>query len=360
MIDLWHDVRRIFDGEALSTVHHDISTELWLEWFTCHMISQQCLTVKHCLHSITLVRRNSFQNDWFASWCVRNVRWWSVVYIPSRYFNGTLIKMIDLWHDVRRIFDGEALSTVHHDISTELWLEWFTCHMISQQCLTVKHCLHSITIFQQNSFQNDWFATLCVRNVRGWSVVYIPSRYFNGTLIKMIDLWHDVRRIFDGEALSTVHHDISTELWLEWFTCHMISQQCLTVKHCLHSITLVRRNSFQNDWFASWCVRNVRWWSVVYIRSRYFNGTLIKMIDLWHDVRRIFDGEALSTVHHDISTELWLEWFTCHMISQECSMVKHCLHSITLVRRDSFQNDWFATLCVRNVRWWSIVYIRSH
>ena len=161
------------------------------------------------------------------------------------------------------------------------------------------------------------------------------SQYFNGTLIKMIDLWHDVRRMFDGEALSTVHHDISTELWLEWFICHIISQECSMVKHCLHSITLVRRNSFQNDWFATWCVRNVRWWSVVYIPSRYFNGTLVKMIYLSHDLSGMFDGEALSTFDHFSSTELFSEWLICLMMCEECSIVKHCLHSITIFQRNA-------------------------
>ena len=298
------------------------------------MMSEECSMVKHRLHLVTIFQWNSDQNDWFVTCCVRNVRWWSIVYIRSRYFNGTLVKMIDLWHDVRKMFDSEALSTAHHNISTELWLEWFTCYMISQESSIVKHSLHLIKLFQQNSFQNDWFVTWCMRNVRWWSVVYIPSRYCNGTLLRIIALSHDVWVMFDSEALSTFHHDIATELSLKWLICHIICEECSIVNRCLQTITIFRWNANSNDWFVTWYAKNVWLWSIVYNPSRYFNGTLVRMIDLSHDVSGMFHGEALSTCDHDISTELWLQWFISHMMCEECSMVEHCLHLVQLFQRN--------------------------
>ena len=59
--------------------------------------------------------------------------------------------MIDLLYDVSGMFDGEALSKLDDDISTELYLEWLICHMMSQEYSKVEHCLHTITIFQRNS-----------------------------------------------------------------------------------------------------------------------------------------------------------------------------------------------------------------
>ena len=59
------------------------------------------------------------------------------------------------------------------------------------------------------------------------------------------------------------------------------------------------------------------------------------MIDLSYDVLGMFDGEALSTFDQGISTELSSERLICHMMREGCSMMKRCLHSTTLVRRNS-------------------------
>ena len=335
MIDLSHVVSGMFDGGAFSTYNHDISTELSLVWFICHIMCEQCWMVKHCLHSITIFQRNSLWNEWFVTWCVRNVGWWSIVYMPSGYFNGTLVFIIYLSRNVWGMFDGGALSTFHHNISTELFLEWMICHMMCQECWMVKHCLHAITIFQRNSSKYHLFLTQCVRNVRWWSIAYMRSRYFNGTLVRMIHLSHDVSGMFDGEALSTSDHDNSTELWSEWYICHMMCQECSMVKHCLHPITIIQRNSGQNDTFVTWCVKYGRWWSIVSMQLPYFNDTLFRMIDLSLDVWGIFDGGALSTFHYDISTELYLDWLICHMMCEKCSTGKCCLHSITILQRNS-------------------------
>ena len=174
-------------------------------------------------------------------------------------------------------------------------------------------------------------------------------------MIRLIDLSHDVWGMFDGEALSTFHQDISTELCLEWFICHIMCQECLIMNRFLHSITILQPNSTQNDWFFTWCVRKVRWWSVVYIPLGYFNGTLLRMIDLSHNVSGMFDREAFSTCDHDTSTELCSEWLICHIMCPECSMVKHCLYSMTIFQQNSYENDWLVTWCVRNVRWWSVI-----
>ena len=152
-------------------------------------------------------------------------------------------------------------------------------------------------------------------------------------MLRRIDLSYDVAWAFDAEALYAFSHISSTRIFSEWLICHVMSQACSMMKDCINTIAFVQRNYGKNDWFLIWCVMNDRNWRIAHIRSDYFNRALFSAIDLSYDLTRMFDDEALATFVQISSTELCLEWSISHIICQECSTVKDCLHSITLVQR---------------------------
>ena len=61
---------------------------------------------------------------------------------------------------------------------------------------------------------------------------------------------------------------------------------------------------------------------------------LLRLIDVRCDLFCMCDDEKSSATHLNSTTKLCLDGLTSHMICQECSMVQHSLHSITLVPRN--------------------------
>ena len=156
--------------------------------------------------------------------------------------------------------------------------------------------------------------------------------------------------MFDAATLPKLDHISGTKLCLEWLICHMMYQQCSMLWHCVNSITLVQRNSFQNDSFLIWYGRDVRWEKIVQMVSHLWNKTLIARIDLSLDGSEMLDHNPLCTFDQISWTELFFESSICYMMCQGCSMVKLCLVPIKFLQRNSAKNDWHTLWAVSDVR----------